>query len=306
PDDGEDVETVVKNADIAMYHAKKNGRNNYQIFTSDMNTDAIERRTVEVALHHALEHHQFVLCYQSKVNLQTGAITGAEALLRLRRGDHRLECPDGFISIAEDCGLILPIGHWVLREACRQTQAWLQSGFNIGQIAVNVSTVEFHNKDFLAGVRATLKETGLDPHRLELELTESGLMRDTERTTAILHELKALGVRIAIDDFGTGYSSLSYLRWFPIDTLKIDQSFVRDIGGDDGGHSGEAIVSAVIAMGLSLKLRVVAEGIESAHQLAFLKSRNCAEGQGFFFSQPLPAQEFAGVLAAERHELLAG
>jgi diguanylate cyclase (GGDEF)-like protein len=300
PDDGKDAEAIFKNADLAMYHAKKNGRNNFQVFTSDMNAHAIERRTVEVALHHALEHQGLMLCYQSKVDLQSGAITGAEALLRLRRSDHRLDGPDRFIGIAEDCGLILPIGNWVLREACRQTQDWLQSGIELAQIAVNVSTVEFHSKDFLAGVRATLNDTGLDPHRLELELTESGLMRDTERTAAILHDLKALGVRIAIDDFGTGYSSLSYLRWFPIDTLKIDQSFVHDVGGDGAGHSGEAIVSAVIAMGLSLKLRVVAEGVETAQQLAFLKSQRCAEGQGYYFGQPMPAQEFAGVLAAER------
>lgn len=305
PDDGDDVESVVKNADLAMYHAKKSGRNNFQIFTSDMNAHAIERRTVEVALHHALEHRGLVLHYQSKVNLQTAAITGAEALLRLRRGDRRLDCPDRFIGIAEDCGLILPIGNWVMREACRQAQAWMQSGFDLGQIAVNVSTVELHSKDFLAGVRAALNDSGLDPHRLEIEVTESGLMRDTDRTMVILHDLKALGVRIAIDDFGTGYSSLSYLRWFPIDTLKIDQSFVHDVGGDGGGHSGEAIVSAVIAMGLSLKLRVVAEGVETLQQLAFLKSRGCAEGQGYYFGQALPAQEFAGVLAAS-HRPTAG
>ena len=297
PDDGKDVEALVRNADTAMYHAKKSGRNNYQAFTPDMNARAVARQSVEEALRHALEQREFVLHYQPKVNLETGAITGAEALVRLQRSDHPLVYPTQFVSIAEDCGLILPIGKWVLREACRQTAAWLQAGLDIGQIAVNVSAVEFHGKDFLAGVRAILNDTGLDPRYLEFELTESGLMQDTEPTTAILHALKDLGVQIAVDDFGTGYSSLSYLRRFPIDTLKIDQSFVQDIDGD----AGEAIVSAVIAMGMSLKQRVVAEGIETRQQLAFLQSHHCAEGQGFYFSRPVVAEEFATLLATVLH-----
>jgi len=198
------------------------------------------------------------------------------------------------VRIAEDCGLIVPIGRWVLREACRQAVAWLQTGLEVGQIAVNVSAVEFHSKDFLDSVRAILNDTGLDPRHLELELTESGLMQDTEMMTGTLHALKDLGVQIAVDDFGTGYSSLSYLRRFPIDTLKIDQSFVHDIDGD----AGEPIVSAVIAMGKSLKQRVVAEGIETREQFAFLQSHHCAEGQGYYFSRPLPAEEFATLLAA--------
>ncbi len=297
PDDGKDVEALVRNADTAMYHAKKNGRNNYEVFTPEMNVRAVARRSVEVALHHALDQRELMLHYQPKVNLETGAITGAEALLRLQRSDHELVYPAQFVSIAEDCGLILPIGKWVLREACRQTAAWLQAGLDMGQIAVNVSAVEFHSKDFLAGVRAILNDTGLDPRHLELELTESGLMQDVEPTTAILHALKDLGVQIAVDDFGTGYSSLSYLRRFPIDTLKIDQSFVQDIHGD----TEEAIiVSAIIAMGKSLKLRVVAEGIETRPQLTFLQSQRCAEGQGFFFSRPVVAEEFAALLVTGR------
>ena len=297
PDDGKDVEALVRNADTAMYHAKKNGRNNYEVFTPEMNVRAVARRSVEVALHHALDQRELMLHYQPKVNLETGAITGAEALLRLQRSDHELVYPAQFVSIAEDCGLILPIGKWVLREACRQTAAWLQAGLDMGQIAVNVSAVEFHSKDFLAGVRAILNDTGLDPRHLELELTESGLMQDIEPTTAILHALKDLGVQIAVDDFGTGYSSLSYLRRFPIDTLKIDQSFVQDIHGD----TEEAIiVSAIIAMGKSLKLRVVAEGIETRPQLTFLQSQRCAEGQGFFFSRPVVAEEFAALLVTGR------
>ena len=296
PDDGQDVETVVRQADIAMYHAKKSGRNNYQHFTTEMNARAAERQSVEMALRHALERREFVLHYQPKVNLETGAITGAEALVRMQQADHGLVGPTDFVGVAEDCGLILPLGKWVLREACRQTQAWLQAGLDIRQIAVNVSPREFHSKDFLAGVRAVLDDTGLDPQHLELELTESGLMQDTQPTMALLHALNDLGVQIAVDDFGTGYSSLSYLRRFPIDTLKIDQSFVQDMDG----NADEAIVSAIIAMGKSLNLRVVAEGIETPQQLAFLQSNHCAEGQGYIFSRPVEAAAFATLLAAAR------
>ncbi|MGZ8274647.1 MAG: putative bifunctional diguanylate cyclase/phosphodiesterase [Burkholderiaceae bacterium] len=297
PDDGKDAEAVIRNADTAMYHVKRSGRNTYRRFTADMNVRAVARQSVEDGLRHALEQCELVLHYQPKVNLETRAIAGAEALVRWQRSDHRLVCPTEFVRIAEECGLILPIGKWVLREACRQTAAWLQAGLDIGQIAVNVSAAEFHGKDFLAGVRAILNDTGLDPRHLEFELTESGLMQDAEPTTARLHALKDLGVQIAVDDFGTGYSSLNYLRRFPIDTLKIDQSFVQEIGGD----SGEAVVSAVIAIGMSLKHRVVAEGIETSQQLAFLQSRRCAEGQGFLFSRPVAAEEFATLLVSRRH-----
>ncbi|MBT1073472.1 putative bifunctional diguanylate cyclase/phosphodiesterase [Pelotalea chapellei] len=298
PDDGMDVETVMRNADTAMYQAKNSGRNTFQVFLPEMNIRAVERQSIEQALHRALEQHKFLLHYQPKVNLDTGAITGAEALIRMQETDDQLVYPMNFITIAEESGLILPIGRWALREACRQAKAWLEAGLDIGQIAVNVSSREFHSKDFLEGLIAILNETGLDPGHLELEMTESGLMQDTEPTTVLLHALKKLGVHIAIDDFGTGYSSLSYLMRFPIDTLKIDRSFVRDLDDDDTGFSGEAIVSAVIAMGSSLKQRVVAEGIETQHQLAFLQSHHCVEGQGFYFSRPVPADEFAALLAA--------
>lgn len=293
PDDGKDVETVLRNADIAMYQAKKSGRNNYKLFTQEMNVRAIARQSIEQSLHRALKESEFVLHYQPKVNLETGTITGAEALIRWQRTAHRLVPPTQFVSIAEECGLIQSIGRWVLREACRQAQVWLQAGLDLGQIAVNVSPVEFHGKDFLVGIRKILEDTGLDPHRLELELTESGMMQDMEQTTAILHALKELGVQIAVDDFGTGYSSLSYLHRFPIDTLKIDQSFVQD-------RDGEPIVSAVIAMGTSLKQRIVAEGIETKKQLTFLQSQHCAEGQGFYFGRPVAAEEFTTMLAG-RH-----
>jgi len=293
PDDGNDAETVIKNADTAMYYAKKSGRNNYRMFTPDMNTSAIARRTVEDALHQAFEVGGFILYYQPKVNLETGVITGAEALVRLRKADQSIVYPTDFVSVAENCGLILPLGKWVLGEACRQTAEWLRAGLDIGQIAVNISAIEFHGEGFLAGVCNILDETGLDPRRLEIEITESGLVQDTAPTTEILRALKALGIQIAIDDFGTGYSSLSYLRRFPVDTLKIDQSFVRDI---DGENEEGPLVSAIIAMGKSLKLNVIAEGIETPLQLAFLRSRHCTEGQGYYLNRPLPALEFAALL----------
>jgi diguanylate cyclase (GGDEF)-like protein len=297
PDDGKDIESVVRNADTAMYHAKKHGRNKYQIFTPDMKIRAVKRQSIRQALRHALESSMFVLHYQPKMNLKTGSITGAEALLRWQRSNRRLFYPTQFISIAEDCGLIVPIGRWVLGEACRQMQAWLQAGLNLGGIAVNVSAVEFQGKDFLAGVRDILSESGLDPHYLTIELTESSMMHDTQQTMEILHNLKDLGVQVAIDDFGTGYSSLSYLRSFPIDELKIDQSFVQDIDG----NAGEAIVSAVIAIGKSLKQRVVAEGIETHKQFAFLQSHECVEGQGYYLGRPVDAGEFASLVSASRH-----
>ncbi|PFG09665.1 MULTISPECIES: putative bifunctional diguanylate cyclase/phosphodiesterase [unclassified Marinobacter] len=296
PDNGEDLETVARKADAAMYQAKEKGRNTYRIFIQEMEVRALARQSMEQKLHRALEQSAFVLHYQPKVNLKTGSVTGVEALIRIREPDNQLVYPVHFISIAEDCGLILPIGRWVLHEACRQTQAWLQAGFDIGQIAVNVSAREFHSQDFFSGVISVLNETGLDPRHLELEITESGLMEDTEQVLAVLDALKKLGVRIAIDDFGTGYSSLSYLARFPLDTLKIDQSFVHDL--DDASRDTEnAIISAVIAMGGSLKHRVVAEGIETKQQLDFLQSKHCTEGQGYYFSRPVAAKEFTALLA---------
>ncbi len=295
PDDGKDLETLARKADAAMYQAKHMGRNTYQIFIEEMDVRALARQSMEQELHRALEQNKFVLHYQPKVNLETGLITGVEALIRIQESDNQLVYPVHFISIAEDCGLILPIGRWVLHEACRQTQAWLQAGFDIGQIAVNVSSTEFHSHDFLAGVISVLNETGLDPRRLELEMTESGLMEDTEHIMTTLYALKKLGVRIAIDDFGTGYSSLSYLTRFPLDTLKIDQSFVQHL--DDVTHDTEnAVISAVIAMGESLKHRVVAEGIETKQQLDFLQSKHCTEGQGYYFSRPLAAEDYTALM----------
>lgn len=293
PDDGNDVDTVIQNADTAMYHAKANGRNNYQFFRADMNARAVRRQFVESSLRRALRQGEFLLHYQPKINLASGAITGTEALIRWRDPNLGLIYPEQFVLIAEECGLIVPIGQWVLREACTQVQSWLEAGLDAVPVAVNISAVEFRHENFLTGVARILKETGLAPNYLELELTETILMHNAEASAAVLKALKAMGVRLAIDDFGTGYSSLSYLKQFPIDTLKIDQSFLRDIatGTDDA-----TILSAVIEMGRNLKQRVIAEGVETHEQLAFLRTQQCDEGQGFQFSQPLSAEDFASLL----------
>jgi diguanylate cyclase (GGDEF)-like protein/PAS domain S-box-containing protein len=293
PEDGEDAETLIKNADTAMYHAKEKGRNNFQFFKLEMNRQALERQSLEGSLRHAIERGEFLLHYQPKVNLFTGQITGVEALIRWQQSDRGLVPPSQFVPIAEDCGLILPIGRWVLREACRQARAWQCAGLPRLPIAVNVSAVEFRDQGFVDGVRAVLSETGLEARCLELELTERVLMEDAESTAAVLQELKMMGVHLAVDDFGTGYSSLSYLRQFPIDILKIDRSFVQQITDDS---EDSLIVSAIINMGKSLKHVVVAEGIETQEQRAYLQSQHCAEGQGYFFGRPVPAAQFARLL----------
>jgi diguanylate cyclase (GGDEF)-like protein/PAS domain S-box-containing protein len=293
PDDGLDAETLIKNADTAMYQAKENGRHCYQFFKPAMNVRAVERQFIEEGLRRALEREEFTLHYQPKVSLKTGKITGGEALIRWMHPVRGLIPPTQFIPISEDCGLILPIGNWVLREACRQAQAWAQAGLPLATIAVNISAMELRDESFLQGVFAVLEETGLDPRSLELELTESVLMGHAESTEAILKALRARGVQLAVDDFGTGYSSLSYLRRFSIDTLKIDQSFVRQIAA---GPDETTIVAAVIGMGRSLKLRVVAEGVETREELAFLQAQQCDEAQGYYFSRPVLAAQFAQLL----------
>ena len=293
PDDGLDAETLIKNADTAMYQAKENGRQGYQFFKPAMNARAVERQSIEEGLRRALERQEFELHYQPKVNLTTGAITGAEALIRWLHPTRGLVSPMDFIPVAEDCGLILSIGAWVLREACKQAQAWKDVGLPTMTMAVNVSAMEFRDKNFLAGLVATLAETGFDPRFLELELTESVLMKHATSTAIILRTLRERGIRVAVDDFGTGYSSLSYLQKFPIDAVKIDQSFVRQIStaGDD-----TTIVKAVIGMARGLKLRVIAEGVETAEEAAFLRAYRCEEAQGYFFSRPVPPQQFAILL----------
>ena len=293
PDDGTEAETLLKNADFAMYHAKDSGRDTYQFFQLDMNARAMDRQSLEADLRHAIERQQLVLHYQPKMNLETGAIIGVEALIRWCHPQRGLVAPAQFIPIAEDCGLIVPIGKWVLREACRQARAWQLSGLTPTPIAINISAVELRAKDFIANVRAILAETELESRYLELELTETSLLQDPKSTAAVLEALKDMGVQLALDDFGTGYSSLSYLRRFPIDTLKIERSFVGDLTTDADDAS---IVSAMISMGTSLHMRVVAEGVETPQQLAFLREQGCSEGQGYYFSQPVAAGEFAQLL----------
>ena len=308
PDDGADAETLIKNADTAMYQAKENGQQSYQFFKPAMNVRVVERQSIEGSLRRALERREFALHYQPKINLLTGKITGAEALLRWTHPTRGPVSPAQFIPVAEDCGLIRPIGNWVLREACRQAREWMDAGLSLGSMAVNISAMEFRSESFLESVLSALKDTGMDPRSLELELTESVLMKHAESAASILKTLKARGVQLAVDDFGTGYSSLSYIRKFPIDELKIDQSFIRQITTAPGETT---IVKAVISMARSLNLRVVAEGVETQEELAFLQAHQCDEAQGYYFSRPAPAEQFAklletGIAEAALKSLVAG
>jgi len=293
PDDGIDAGTLVKNADTAMYQAKENGRQSYQFFRPAMNLRAVERQFIEEGLRRALERDEFTLQYQPKINFRTGSIIGAEALIRWTHPMRGPIAPAQFIPVAEDCGLIMPIGNWVLQKACKQASAWIESGLPFASIAVNVSAMEFRDEKFAGGLFEILEKTGLDPHALELELTESVLMKHAESSSAVLETLRLRGIKVALDDFGTGYSSLSYLRNVPIDALKIDQSFVAQIAAD---RDEASIVIAVISMARSLKLRVVAEGVETLEQLAFLQAHECDEAQGYYFSRPVGPQEFAELL----------
>ena len=293
PADGLNAETLIKHADSAMYQAKERGRNNYQFFASNMSNQAVARQTIETELRVALERHEFVLHYQPKVNLASGAITGTEALLRWNHPQLGQLQPSRFVSIAEDCGLIVEIGRWVLHEACKQACLWRDSELLCGPMAVNVSALEFRDKGFVAGLEAILAQTGLPASALQLELSESALMREAQFSSQILQQLHSLGVLLAVDEFGTGYSSLTQLAQFPLDVLKIDQSFVQKLDVQDDNR---VIVSALIAMGSSLKLRLVAEGVENPAQLAFLKGQRCEEGQGFLFSPPLAAERMSALL----------
>jgi diguanylate cyclase (GGDEF)-like protein/PAS domain S-box-containing protein len=293
PDDGIDADSLMQKADTAMYHAKASGRDGYLFFRPTMNAHAVRRLSVESGLRLALQHGELTLHYQPKVNLASGVVTGSEALVRWQEKSREMVYPEQFVPVAEDCGLIVPIGRWVLREVCRQTVTWITSGLPAVSVAVNLSALEFRHKDFLSSVATILKETGMAPNRLEFEITESVLMHDVEASMKALVGLKVMGIRLAVDDFGTGYSSLNYLRRFPIDTLKVDQSFVRDVTIDINDAS---IVSAVIGLGRALGKRVIAEGVETREQLAFLKDHHCDEGQGFYFSHPLSAPDFCSLL----------
>lgn len=296
PSDARDAEALIKAADTAMYYAKESGRNNYKFFEQNMHASAVQRQSIEASLRQALERQEFILYYQPKIDLRNGTIVGAEALIRWQHPELGLLAPEQFIYIAEDCGLILPISRWVQREACRQARTWQREGLPPITVAVNASALELRDKDFLKKIHIVLDDTGLEPSYLEVELTESMLMRDHEATDSVLQALADMGVKLAIDDFGTGYFSLNYLKRLPIDTLKIDQSFVSKMIGnpDDAG-----IVNTVINMGKSLKKRVIAEGVETSEQAAFLAAQHCDEGQGCYFGCPMLAEELASLLEAD-------
>ncbi|MDQ1835002.1 bifunctional diguanylate cyclase/phosphodiesterase [Massilia scottii] len=285
--------SLIEHADIAMYRAKKLGRNNFQFYTPAMNDESQERVRIESALRSALERNEFVLHYQPQVNLASGEIVGMEALIRWQHPELGVVAPNRFISVAEETGLIVPIGAWVMRTACAQNKAWQDAGLGMLRVAVNLSARQFGAPNLLADIRAVLAQTGLAPSLLEIELTESLFMSDVTLAVELLHSMKSLGVNLSIDDFGTGYSSLSYLSRFPIDVLKIDRSFVSDITRD---ANDAAIVASIIALAHNLKLSVIAEGVETAEQLDYLRRHGCDEMQGYFFSRPLAAHAFEALL----------
>ncbi len=295
PNDGGDEETLIKHADAAMYQTKEEGRNGYRFYTRQLSSHASERLSIENQLRQALEKKEFVLYFQPQIDVANGTLVGVEALLRWANPEHGLVPPNRFIPIAEDSGLIIPIGEWVLRTACAQNHAWQQAGLPAVPVSVNLSARQFDQSDLPERIARVLAETGLAPGLLELELTESLVMRQPERSSEMLNRCKALGLQIAIDDFGTGYSSLAYLRRFPIDRLKIDRSFIRDIVEEP---DDAAITQAIIAMAHSLRLTVVAEGVETEAQRRLLRQWECGTYQGFLYSRPLPAEAITDLLAS--------
>jgi len=296
PDDGTNAEMLTKNADTAMYHAKGAGRNNYQFFANEMTQRVAEQLSLENSLQKAISNQEFKLVYQPKVSLTTGKIIGVEALLRWQHPDWGLISPDRFIPVAEDSGLIKRIGNWVLHEACTQNVAWQKIGLPALPVAVNLSVVELRQPNFLQQVTRTLLQTGMEPQLLELEVTESIAIQGMADAIEWLNKLRNMGVKLSIDDFGTGYSSLSYLKRLPVDTIKIDKSFVRDITTDP---YDAAIIKAIISMSHSLKLNVIAEGVETTEQLSFLQEHECDQMQGYLFSRPIPADEIVNLLTLE-------
>lgn len=298
PFDGEDADTLLKNANAAMHHAKNQGRNNYQFYTQSMNSTAVEKLLLENNLRRALDRHQFLVYYQPQLDIHTGNITGMEALIRWQHPEKGLVAPGAFISLAEETGLIVPIGEWVLRTACAQNRAWQAAGFSPIQVSVNLSSSQFRQETLIKTISEVLHDTGLEPRYLVLELTESNLMKDAEATITMLHELKSMGLQLAIDDFGTGYSSLNYLKRFPLDTLKVDRSFVKNVTSDP---DNAAITKAIIVLAHSLNLEVIAEGVETEKELVFLSSQNCDGIQGFFFSPPVPAELITQMLKERKH-----
>ncbi|MDH5765981.1 MAG: EAL domain-containing protein, partial [Gammaproteobacteria bacterium] len=289
PDDGKDVETMLRNADTAMYRAKSEGRNNYQFYTSELTSDVSHRLSMEHYLRHALEKNELLIHYQPQYSLLTGGIVAAEALLRWQHPEYGLILPDTFIPIMEETGLIVPIGEWVIDAACKQLASWEQSGCPPLRMAINLSARQFWKPGFASIVHGILMKHGIDPRRLDLELTESIIMRDNQVTIDTLNDFHKMGVELSIDDFGTGYSSLSYLKRFPINRLKIDKTFVHDIVTDD---SDADMINSIVALGHCMNLSVLAEGVETEGQLQFLKKIGCDEVQGYYYSKPLAAEDF--------------
>ena len=297
PEHGADSETLIKNADAAMYSAKDNGRNNFRFFTAEMHAQAVERLTLENDLRLALERKEFFLVYQPQMAIESGKLTGFEALIRWQHPERGLVPPDKFIPVAENSGLIVAIGEWVLRTACAQARKWQGDGLLTVPVAVNVSAAQFRQEGFLALVRRVLLDTDLLPQYLELELTEGLLLSNADVIYSVLQELKDMGLKLAIDDFGTGYSSLSYLKQFPVNKLKIDRSFVRDVAVDP---DDAAITISIIRLAKSMNLRVIAEGVETEAQLTFLREHQCDEIQGYYFSEPVSPDEAGMMLLRER------
>ena len=293
PDDGFDAISLIKKAETAMRNVKESGPNDFSFFIDEMNQRARDQQSIETGIRLALERNEFVLHYQPKLDLRSGQVVGAEASIRWHKPGHACGYPSDFIGVAEDSGLIVPLSKWVLAQACRQACAWQAAGLPKICMSVNVSAIDFRQWDFVDGIEQILKDTGLDPALLELEITEGVLMQNIDATVTALNRIKALGVRLAIDDFGTGYSSLSYLRRFPVDVLKIDQSFIRSLGSDS---NDAALVSAIISLGRSLKLTIIAEGVETLQQLDFLKAHQCEEGQGYYFSKAVEPEAFVRYL----------
>jgi diguanylate cyclase (GGDEF)-like protein len=296
PTDGNELHTLIKNADTALHHSKRNGQNHYSLYSSRMNARSLERLTLENSLRKALSANEFFLCYQPQVNLNTGKIIGAEALIRWHHPEKGIISPEGFIPMAESTGLINSIGEWVLLEACTQMKKWLDQGFSLKRMAINLSSVQFQQADFMKIIREVIASTGLLSSYVELELTETSVMRNAEKSISLLHDIREEGMALSVDDFGTGYSSLSYLKRFPINALKIDRSFIQDL---QSNPDDAAITFSIIAMAHNLNLKVIAEGVENEEQLKLLQLHHCDEGQGFLFGHPLVAEEFIKLLAKQ-------
>ncbi|MDH3520813.1 MAG: bifunctional diguanylate cyclase/phosphodiesterase, partial [Myxococcales bacterium] len=293
PDDSEDVETLLRNADMAMYRAKAAGKNRYKFYTEAMNATAFRRLQLESQLRKAVDAERLQIYYQPKISMSTGRITGVEALLRWNDPDLGVVAPDEFIPLAEETGLISGIGEWIIDRACAQAKQWVERELGADTVAINISGIQFRDRHLVASVRRALAEHDLDASHLEVEITESTLMRDETRVVSVLQELRGLGIRVSIDDFGTGYSSLRYLREFPVDQVKIDRSFLRGVGTET---AADDLVAAILSMCKALHLNTVAEGVETEAQLTFLRDHGCDEYQGYFFSPPLAPDDLEPLL----------